>query len=57
MAYIHSWCYYRMVRSVHQLVTFSQLWCLTEAVQTSHWRTMASFAMPFLHLYACAQKK
>jgi len=27
-----------------------------EAVQIAHWRTMASFVMPFfLHMYACAQ--
>ena len=27
-----------------------------EAIRTAHWRTMASFTMPFfLHMYACAQ--
>jgi len=26
-----------------------------EAVQTGHWRTMASLVTPFLHLHTCAQ--
>ena len=46
--------------ALHQPITFHNLLksheaVQTEAVQTGHWRTMASLVTPFLHLHTCAQ--